>query len=288
MAKGLGYYARRLQWLLHYYRGEHDVTVETANGLLSCSSKDWLIGKHLFTLRNYEFDFIRISLEFLRSEGFLQPGRNNTVVDIGSNLGMICVAFLRENAFEKALAFEPSPETFRLLQKNVDQNGLTDRIDCFPVALTSHDGEIGFEISEDNSGDSRVRQTSEKGTMNEHRRRTVSVPAKRFDTFLEENEIDPDQIDLLWMDVQGHEGHFFRGAENFLARGAVPVISEFWGYGIGRSGMSKQEYCDVVEKTFSKLFVLNGERYEPVPISEIGRLFETHSRPREIASLLFI
>ena len=54
MAKGLGHYLKLLQWTLHYYRPEHDVTIETANGILSVSSKDWLIGKHLFIRRNYE------------------------------------------------------------------------------------------------------------------------------------------------------------------------------------------------------------------------------------------
>lgn len=288
MAKGLSYYARRLRWLLHYYRGEHDVTIETANGLLSCRNKDWLIGKHLFTLRNYEFDFIKMSLAFLRSEGLLRPGMNHTVADIGSNLGMICIALLRENAFEKAVAFEPSPESFRLLQKNVGQNGLAGRIDCFPLALSSADGELSFELAEDNSGDSRVRQTSMEGTMDEHRRPTVSVAAKRFDSFLAEASVDPDQIDLLWIDVQGHEGHFFKGAERFFANRKVPVISEFWGYGIGRSGMSREEYCETVERTFSKFYVLNEGRYESRPISDVKGLFETHSRPREIANLVFV
>lgn len=288
MAKGLSYYARRLQWLAHYYRGEHDVTMATANGILSCRNKDWLIGKHLFTHRDYEFDFIRMSLEFLQTNGLLRPGRNQTVADIGANLGMICIALLREQAFDKAIAFEPLPESFRLLKKNVEQNGLAERIDCFPLALSSEDGEIGFEIATDNSGDSRVRRTSAMGTMNEHRRETVPVRAARFDTFLTENAVDPDEIDLLWIDIQGHEGHFFKGAEKFFERRKVPVISEFWGYGIGRSGMSAKEYGEIAARTFSRFFVLNGNRYESKPIAEIETLFETHSKPREIANLILV
>lgn len=288
MAKGLSYYARRLQWLLHYYRGEHDVTVQTANGLLSCRNKDWLIGKHLFTHRNYEFEFIKMSLDFLRSNGFLKAGTGATVADVGANLGMISIALLRENEFRNALAFEPSPGSFRLLTKNVEQNGLNEKMSCFPFALSSTDGEIAFEIDESNSGDSRVRAGPVEGAMNEHRRRTAEVPAKRFDTFIRENAIDPAEIDLLWIDVQGHEGHFFKGAEEFFARRKVPVICEFWGYGIRRSGMSMTEYCDMIGRTFSRVFVLTDGRYESRPMDEISRLFETHKNPREIANLVFV
>ncbi|HLL99665.1 MAG TPA: FkbM family methyltransferase [Pyrinomonadaceae bacterium] len=290
MARSLDYYWKLLQWTLHHYRPEHDVTIETANGLLSCSSRDWLIGKHLFVHRNYELDFIKTSIRFLESEGFLKPGKKRAVADIGANLGMICIALLRENFFEKAIAFEPSPRNFRLLEKNVRQNNFADRIRCFPLALSSENKSIEFEIDETNSGDSRVRKTEGGGELKEHKRRLVSVEAKTFDSFLPENEAaaSPREIDLFWIDIQGHEGHFFKGARRFFQEHKVPVINEFWGYGILRSGMTREEYCRVVGETFEKFYYWTENEFQVKSTTEIEKLFDKFGKPREIASIILV
>ncbi|HEX8371020.1 MAG TPA: FkbM family methyltransferase [Pyrinomonadaceae bacterium] len=285
--KSLDYYWKALQWTLHHYRPEHDVTIETANGLLSCSSRDWLIGKHLFVRRNYELDFIKASVGFLQSEGLLKTGKNRAVVDIGANLGMICIALLRERFFEKAIAFEPSPRNFRLLRKNVAQNDLNDKIECFPLALSSENKKIEFEIDETNSGDSRVRKTVGSGELKEHKRRTVAVEAKTFDAFLRENKtIEPNEIDLFWIDIQGHEGHFFKGAQEFFRKYKIPVINEFWGYGILRSGITREEYCETVQSTFEKFYYWTENEFQVKSTTEIEKLFDRYGKPREIASII--
>lgn len=289
MKRDFDYYWKLLQWTLHHYRREHDVTIETANGLLSCSSRDWLIGKHLFVRRNYELDFIETSVRFLESEGFLKTGKNRAVVDIGANLGMICIALLRENFFEKAVAFEPSPRNFRLLQKNVAQNGLSDKIECFPLALSSENKEIEFEIDELNSGDSRVRKIVGGEEMREHKRETVSVEAKTFDRFLRENKnIEPDEIDLFWIDIQGHEGHFFKGAREFFQKHRIPVVNEFWGYGILRSGITREEYCETIRETFTQVYYWTENEFKVKSTAEIENLFERYNKPREITSIILV
>lgn len=289
MARNLDYYWKLLQWTLHHYRPEHDVTIKTANGVLSVNSRDWLIGKHLFVRRNYELDFIKRSIEFLENEGFLKAGKNRTVVDIGANLGMICIALLRENFFARAVAFEPSPRNFRLLKKNVGQNDLSDKIECFPLALSSRNEEIEFEIDELNSGDSRVRKTVGSGDLKEHKRRTVSVKAKTFDAFLRENKnIRPGEIDLFWIDIQGHEGHFFKGAQAFFREHRIPVVNEFWGYGILRSGVTREEYSKNVRETFTKVYYWTDGEFQVQSTAEIEKLFDRYSRPREIASIILV
>jgi FkbM family methyltransferase len=289
MARSLDYYWKLLQWTLHHYRPEHDVEIETANGVLSVSSRDWLIGKHLFVRRNYELDFIKSSIEFLQSEGLLKRGKNRAVIDIGANLGMICIALLREKFFEKAFAFEPSPRNFRLLKKNVGQNDLAGKIECFPLALSSEDEKIEFEIDETNSGDSRVRKTIGNGELKEQKRRTVAVEARTFDSFLRENErIAANEIDLFWIDIQGHEGHFFKGAREFFRKHKIPVINEFWGYGILRSGITREEYCETVCETFTRFYYWTENEFQVKSTAEIEKLFDRYSKPREIASIILV
>lgn len=289
MARSLDYYWNLLRWTLHHYRREHDVTIETANGLLSVSSRDWLIGKHLFVRRNYELDFIKTSVRFLQNEGLLKKGKNRTVVDVGANLGMICIALLREKFFDQAIAFEPSPRNFRLLEKNAAQNDFENRIRRFPLALSSEDKLIEFEIDELNSGDSRVRKTVGNEEMREHQRRTVAVEAKTFDAFLRENKnIASAEIDLCWIDIQGHEGHFFKGAKEFFRERKIPVINEFWGYGITRSGITREEYCRTIAETFSRFYYWTENEFQVKSTAEIEKLFDRYRQPREIASIILI
>lgn len=293
MARGFEYYWNLLQWTLHHYRpGERDVTVETENGLLSINNKDWLMGKHLFVRRNYELGFIRDSIAFLQDENLLKSGKNRTVVDVGANLGMICIALLREDFFEKAIAFEPSPRNFRLLEKNVSQNHLNGKIECHQLALSSVDGEIEFEIDITNSGDSRVRKTlpgEKRGDLKEHKRQTVSVEAKTFDSFLSQNlVVNSEEIDLFWIDIQGHEGHFFKGARDLFKQNKIPVVNEFWGYGINRSGMTREEYCLVLGETFSGFYHLTENGYRLKSISEIEKLFDIYEKATEVGNIILI
>ena len=255
MIKRLSYYRKVLQWKQKHKLPEQDITIETENGLLSCSNKDWLIGKHLFIYKNYEIDFIENAVRLLQNEGLLNEGINDTIVDVGANIGMICIALLKKGFFKKALAFEPSPNSFRLLQKNVLQNNFEEKVRCFKYALSSENKLMKLELANGNSGDNRIKFSDEKGKMNEQKRKTVEIETKTFDTiFKERQDFKANEIDLLWLDIQGHEGHFFKGAKDFFSRRKIPCISEFWGYGIKRAGMTEEEYCQIIGQTFTKFY----------------------------------
>jgi hypothetical protein len=115
------------------------------------------------------------------------------------------------------------------------------------------------------------------------------VQAKTFDAFLKENtDVAAREIDLLWIDIQGHEGHFFKGAKDFFRERKIPVINEFWGYGINRSGMSPNEYRQIIGETFSDFYHYTAGGYELKSISEIEKLFAIYRKPREIANIILI
>jgi FkbM family methyltransferase len=289
MRKGISYYRKVLQWKQKHKLPEQDITIETENGLLSVSNKDWLIGKHLFVHRNYEIDFIEKAIGFLQSEGLLKEGVNNIVVDVGANIGMICIALVKKGFFRKALAFEPSPNTFRLLQKNVSQNAFEEKIRCFNYALSSENTRMKLELAIGNSGDNRIKFSDESGKMKEQRREEVEVQTRTFDSiFLEYHSLEAGNIDLLWLDIQGHEGHFLKGASEFFSRRKIPCISEFWGYGIKRAGMTEEEYCRVAGQIFTKFYLWDKAGFQPKKITDLKDLFEKNENPRNIYSVIFI
>lgn len=73
----------------------------------------------------------------------LRPG--DVVVDVGANHGFAACWFARQGA--RVLAFEPSPQVYRLLERNVADNGLADRVRTFPEAVSDHDGAAELLVS---------------------------------------------------------------------------------------------------------------------------------------------
>jgi len=280
---------RLLGWWAVYWGPRRDFTVETSNGLLTFDSKDWQIGKYLYLKRRYEESQAREAIGSLRSQGYLSDSPSSgTVLDVGANIGMTSIGLVRQGYFRRAIASEPAPDNYRLLVRNIGQNGLRDRIQPFPIALSSLDGELDMELSRDNSGDNRIRQASAPGFFGEETRRTTKVRAATFDHFLAGNRaLAAERVDLVWADIQGHELRFFQGAREFLSRG-IPVVSEFWPHAIDRSGVSRSELVRILGDLFGYFFVVGRRPARKLPISEAESLLNEYAQPRQMCTAVFL
>jgi FkbM family methyltransferase len=291
----LGRAYRKLRWEMVRGgpgRSQRILTVQTANGLLSFSNMDLHNARSLYVHRAWEIDLITRSMEYLRREGLVgKPGRD-VLVDVGANLGMICIAMLKRGYFREAIAIEPDPRNFALLTRNIEQNGLEGRIRALPFAVSDESADVEFELSDVNFGDHRVRAegSSEPAQMGEEARSVVSVPARCLDDLLRvEAGADLRTIGLVWTDIQGHEGRLFRGARDTLAQG-VPLISEFWPYGIRRSGLERDTYAEVVRSVFERFVIVDAAtgRTEVRDVGAIAALFDTYSRPEQNLEIIFL
>lgn len=72
--------------------------------------------------------------------------------DVGAHVGTFACHFAEVHPTATMTCFEPSPATAAYLQRNIDQNGLSRRLDVVEAALS---GETGFAIFEDH-GDASV------------------------------------------------------------------------------------------------------------------------------------
>ena len=139
-------------------------------------------------------------------------------VDVGANIGTPCIPAVAVHGFRRALALEPEPENFRLLRANVAFNSLEDRIDPHRVAASDTTGAVELTLSPDRSGSHSVGAP-------DPRRRSIGVDAVALDDLLPRLELDPADIGLLWVDVEGHEPEVLRGASTLLHAG-VPIVLE--------------------------------------------------------------
>jgi FkbM family methyltransferase len=264
-----------------------EMTLQTRNGLLTFNTRDRVLGKALFSFRNYEWDTIVAVMESLRKHS---QANRPMMVDVGANIGMISIACLKNGFFRRAVAFEPDPYNFSLLQRNVRQNDLASDIECVPSALSSRTGNFPLEISRKNFGDHRLRTnpSPSSGFFREEKRKTISVQTVKLDEWFSSKPDIRDSIGLVWADIQGHEGHLLEGARQTFASG-IPLACEFWPYALNRAGTSKARFLELVRELFSGFFhILPGGVPEWADIKTAHRLYEMYRLPREMGTVLFV
>jgi FkbM family methyltransferase len=67
--------------------------------------------------------------------------KSGTVIDIGANIGLFSLYAALHGA-DRVLAFEPSEHSFALLKRNVDENGLSGRVNISRLAISATGGTL--------------------------------------------------------------------------------------------------------------------------------------------------
>ena len=269
---------RKLKWLFGtYLLPRHVATVKTENGILSFNSKDRTLGRALNIEREFESQMMKRTVKLLTKNGDIKQVKGRVVMDVGGYVGMSSIGFLNFNLFDNAIIFEPNPNSFLLIEKNIKQNNFSDQITAFNVALSNKNSELLMELSHKNFGDHRIRQEGpvQEGYYHEEVRKIISVDSVAFDDFIKKNpQINFKNISMVWMDIQGHEGKFLQGANNFLSSQKIPVVMEFWPYGILRSGTTKNDFLENLVKLFTHFYIVDNEFTELQNILNVEKLFD--------------
>ena len=152
-----------------------------------------------------------------------------TVLEVGANLGyfvMLEATVLHPDV--RIHAFEPVPRTADLLEMNVAANGYEDCVTIVPAAVSSQPGTAAFAVTASSNknylleGDGRPDPAGVQSTF--------EVETVAIDEYLATNEIRPHEIDVVRMDIQGHEYEVLRGMRSVLeADGELLLFLETHG-----------------------------------------------------------
>jgi FkbM family methyltransferase len=163
-------------------------------------------------------------------EQYLRPGM--TAVDAGANIGYFTALFSRAVGKQgRVLAFEPSPELYSRLQAMIAANPMP-QARAFPFGLGEADGETTLYIPPASSGNNDPSMVRYTEGMTE-----VRVPVRSLDSLAAEQGWSA--IDLLKLDVEGHEPRVLRGASRLLQAGRIrALLCEFNDPLLQRAGSS--------------------------------------------------
>jgi FkbM family methyltransferase len=193
-------------------------------------------------------------------------GRGDVVLDLGANIGYYTLLFASLVGPEgKVFAFEPDPTNFDLLTRNVRRNGYTNVVPV-PAAVGDRTGKLRLFLCEENRGDHRTYDSGDG-------RPSVEVDVVRLDDYLKDFERP---IAFVKMDVQGSEPAVLSGMAGLLQRNPrMKLATEFWPFGLHRSGSSAEAFLQALEGQGFALHVIDeaAQRVAPADWEELLRTY---------------
>lgn len=198
----------RLRWLVQKYLLKHNTLVRTIeNYRMALDLKTQGISETLAITGSRE----EIAAYILKRE--LEP--DMTVLDLGANIGYT-ILLEAKCLDERGLIFavEPDPRNFRLLEKNVNINGLGKIVQLYQLAMAERSGSGVLHIAPASNLNTMVGQPHLNESFCE-----LQVPVMSLDDFM----IDKKPFNFLRMDIEGYEVEVLRGAMKTLSSAPGPV-----------------------------------------------------------------
>jgi FkbM family methyltransferase len=160
-----------------------------------------------------------VGLDEYRDMGFvlhvLRPG--DLFVDVGSNVGSYTI--LAATAGAEVLAFEPVPQSFDRLCRNVRVNGFTAKADCRSIAVGAAAGRLHITSTADTM--------NHVATESDSRSETVEIAVDSLDA-----QLAGTLPAVVKVDVEGFEMQVIEGGQGTLGNpGLLAVIMELNGNG---------------------------------------------------------
>jgi FkbM family methyltransferase len=160
----------------------------------------------------------------------IKPG--NTVVDVGAHIGYFTLLFAKlvgDNG--KVYAFEPNPDNFGLLRKNIEVNGYNN---------------VVLEQKAVNSMNGYCKLYFDKIFVDENIESTdiTDVECIRLDDFLKNTNVD-----FIKIDVEGSEYDVLKGMEHILENNKnLKIITEYSPYHLKAAGIKLEDYINTLIK----------------------------------------
>lgn len=194
-------------------RGVNRTAVLTHGGLRAPCDLTEMLQRQFYFFGTYflERDILALWTDMARDA--------KVVFDVGANGGIYSLAALAENPGARVHAFEPTPEIAERLRATAALNGLP-QLHVEEMAVSDTPGEKTLRRCRGGGDESNegmnflIEATATDGDE--------VVAADTLDRFCAARGIE--RIDLLKMDIQGHEPAALRGAQGLLSAGRIGSI----------------------------------------------------------------
>ena len=190
--------------------------------------------------------------ERYESELFRSKAKTDmTIIDIGANLGYYTAIASRltgDNGL--VIAFEPEPNFFKLLSRNISRNNMKNAI-CFEIAVAEKNGLTNLYLSNENKGHNSIIRSEELKT-------STQVKTTTLDDFLFYQKIT--KVDIIKMDIEGAEILALEGMKNTLMKHLPLLFLEFSPHSIIKLNRNPADFLSTLRKIGYSVFEINKAR----------------------------
>lgn len=193
-------------------------------------------------------------------------------LDLGANHGVFSLAFTFGRPEAKALAVDPSPLAFPILQNNLRLNPQC-QITPVQVAAGSASGTLRMKLNWHHL------EVIPDQTAPESDQIKI-VPVRTVDSICEENNFEPD---LIKIDIEGHELAALQGMEKTLRKNRVEFFLEIHPELISELHYQVSDITDYLQKLGYEPWNLQGEKVSFSWVNDQIHVFWVFCRPAEAA-----
>ena len=165
----------------------------------------------------YYFGTYLIEEEIIRCWQSMAKGAK-TILDVGANAGIYSLAALAIQPDANVHAFEPTPEIANRLRATAKLNRL-DHLYVHEAAVSKRAGAATLRRFRGELGTNEGMNFVSEGGIDADGEKVQTVS---LDQFCQEHSID--NVDLLKVDIQGHEYAALKGAEHLIRAGRIKTI----------------------------------------------------------------
>ena len=198
------------------YMIEHCKTNETVvNGYKMLLDKNDVMHFSLFNYEPIETEIVKTNVK-----------KNDIVVDVGANIGYYTLLMAKNNA--SVFSYEPEPQNFTLLKKNVILNNFSSNVRLYNKAVSNFHGNSKLVLSDHSTGQHK---------LNKNRFGTKSID-------VEVTKLELDKIDFAKIDVEGAELLVLQGMKILPNK----MLVEFQSTNLKESGSNYKDFFNFLEK----------------------------------------
>jgi len=169
-------------------------------------------------------------------------------VDVGANNGFFySLQVARRHTGARVFAFEPDPQILPHLKRNVHQNGFDTQIEIIAQAVSDSPGQLRLTAGLGASGYLLDDAAPDPG---------IEVPVTTLDAFVQQRGLD--RIDLIKVDIEGHEHRMLEGSRNVLLELQPTLVLELLDQHLRRSGSSRAHVERMLEEVGYSVHLVAG------------------------------
>lgn len=193
--------------------------------------EDMVIAPQMVVYRQWEADLSNLFLHLCRPD--------TVFLDVGANFGYFTILAANRIGLSgsgKVYSFEPNPKLAKLVRRNIEINWSMAPVEFHELAVADFSGNVILHVPEAHGANASL------SPVEEYACEAVSVGAVQIDDMISSN------VDIMKIDVEGHELAVLRGARQTIARSPnLHVIMEWSRKQMMQAGVDPNEIVAIFD-----------------------------------------